>query len=143
MIGRAMSVGVRGAVLAYGPVVTQLGTQSSRREARLSHLARARDVWAPQAVPVGTDLRTSAKADRQRVVRGDGPGHGEVVLLFLAFEQAPEIDAAEHAKREESGITLSHVLDDIDVEVQVAIGFPRPGASPARDHCLGTSGPRP
>lgn len=56
-------------------------------------------------------VRTSAKADWQCVVRGDGPGHGKVVLLLLAFEQAPEISATEHAKREESGITLSHVLD--------------------------------
>jgi hypothetical protein len=53
-------------------------------------------------------VRTSAKADRQRVLRGDGPGHGEVVLLLLAFEQAPEIGAAEHAKREESGITAAN-----------------------------------
>ena len=68
-------------------------------------------------------MRTSAKADWQCVVRGDGPGHGKVVLLLLAFEQAPEISATEHAKREESGITLSHVLDNIDVEVRVVLGF--------------------
>ena len=112
VIGRATSVGVRGAVPAYGPVVTQLGTQSS-------------SAWlvVPRRSPRVLTVRTSAKADRQCVVRGDGPGHSEVVLLFLGFEQTPEIAAAEHAKREESGITLSHVLDDIDVEVQVALGF--------------------
>jgi len=69
---------------------------------------------SPGGSPRVPTVRTSAKAGRQRVVRGDAPGHGEVVLLLLAFEQAPEIGAAEHAEREESGIILSHVLDDID-----------------------------
>lgn len=60
---------------------------------------------------------------RRRVVVGDRPGHLVIAPFFGPLEQRLEALAAENLERELRWVTLTDVLDDVNVEVRIAAGL--------------------